>query len=103
MHLTDLFEAYRHRKLTLRSDPETPGALRLIDSNSRELIALVRSPAEFINKMKSHRLIPALDFVIVIPPQVYTQNQTVIDNIVQVSRYLDRPVKFELAGGQPLG
>lgn len=103
MLVTELFEAFgRDHRLTLRTDPETPGALRLIDSESRELISLVRSPADFNRMLTNRRIVPGLNLIVIIPPRVYADHRQIIDNIISFSRHLDRAVKFQLASGQLL-
>lgn len=103
MLVTELFEAFgRDHRLTLRTDPETPGALRLIDSESRELISLVRSPADFNRLLTNRRIVPGLNLIVVVPPKVYAEHKQIIDNIVRFSQPLDRAIKFQLASGEPL-
>lgn len=108
MYLTELFETYQdliNVKLTLRTDPETPGILRLLDTNSRQLIGLVRSVKDFDHLMHRKNLHGGR-FEIVIPPQVYTENQQLIDSLVRfrdaLVRSHGRPIVMKLATGQEL-
>ena len=85
--------------LTLRTDPEAPGVLRLIDSNSRQLIGLIRSPADFVRIMQP-RTMHGRGFKIKIPPQAYQDNKELIDNVRRfaqtVSQQQKRPIQFDL-------
>lgn len=108
MHLTELFETYKDLvsvKLTLRSDPETPGALRLLDTNTRQLIGLVRSVRDFDHLMHRKNLHGG-SFEIVIPPQVYADNQQLVDSLVRfrdaLMRTHGRSITMKLASGQEL-
>lgn len=108
MRLAELFETYRdlvNIKLTLRTDPETPNALRLIDTNSRQLIGLVRSVKDFDHLMHKRNLHGG-SFEITVPPQVYQHNQQLIDAIVRfrdvLVRMQGRPITIKLASGQVL-
>jgi hypothetical protein len=102
MRYSEFFESYRDINtvnLTLRTDPDTPGALRLIDTNSRQLMGLVRSPADitrFMNPRQTH----GGAFVIKIPPQVYQENKDLIDNIMKfkstIEKTFGRKIDFNL-------
>ncbi len=102
MLISDLLESFRDIHtvaLTLRTDADTPGALRLIDTNNRQLVGLVKSPADFL-KLMNPRITHGSDFRIKVPPQVYQDNRGLIDTIIkfgpQIEKQHRRPIKFDL-------
>ena len=72
MILTELFEQeaiIAHGHYTLRTDPDTPGALRLINTDTRELVGLIRSPADFV-RLATPRTLRGADIEIKVPGAV---------------------------------
>lgn len=106
MLVDELFEAtlpdLRPRLLVLKTAPETPGALRLIDGATRELVGLIRSPADFMRLINPQQKQHGADLVIKVPPQVYQSNRSLIDNIMRfgqgMAQEFQRKITFDLQG-----
>lgn len=102
MKIQQILETYQdlnQRHLVLRTEPDDPQALRLIDRNTRQLLGIVRSPADF-TRLMTNKLVPGRSIIVTVPPSVYKDNQSVIDAIqkfsVQISRIQDREIRFDL-------
>ena len=100
MLFTELFEQdaiIPHGHYTLRSDPDTPGALRLINTDTRELVGLVRSPADFL-RLANPRTLRGADIEIKVPGAVYQANAQIVQAIERmlpiVQRQQGRPFRM---------
>lgn len=105
MLVLELFEAYRDINpvtLVLRTDTDMPEVLRMVDTTTRDLHGLIRSPADFVRLMDP-RNIHGSQFRIKVPPQVYQEHKGLIDSLmrfkIQIEKRHKRPIEFDLQQG----
>lgn len=99
------FQDLSPANLTLRTEPDAPNVLRLVDSRTRQLIGMINSPADF-SRLIGPRHVHGTNLSIKVPPQVYEQNRTLIDNIIKIKSVLERtynrPISIDLQSSKPV-